>query len=304
MRYGQAVCRHHPSGRAACTRRHHPLWRHRVCSLDHRGKARCAPRFPTLPPSHSQYSPLAAAAAVLPEPGLQCAARRCREREVASLDVRRRHGRAWSSGGDKDAGGGCGGRRGRCGGGPLPRRGCEIRQTRYVCWCAAAVPLRTFSSSVVPAAGRPAWPEQNQILRSVDRRALLGSLLLRCACVPFHSIDVVRGLVCGLQPRRWWPSRRRCVIPATFSGTGTSGPATTRATGAWSPAKRDKFRSCMFFLLILCIYGPLFLSCHGFHARHSGSAFVCTPVRRSMTNKNFSGTLSPAVGKLRTLRHL
>ena len=79
------------------------------------------------------------------------------------------------------------------------------------------------------------------ILCSID-----ALFLVLCCCVAFPSIHQRRGLVCGLQPRRWWPSRRRCMIPATFSGTGTSSSATTRATGAWSPAKRDKFKSCMF----------------------------------------------------------
>jgi hypothetical protein len=49
----------------------------------------------------------------------------------------------------------------------------------------------------------------------------------------------------------------------------------------------------LYVLLILCIYGRLFPFCHVSHA-----------VGRSMTNKNLSGTLSPAVGKLRTLRYL
>jgi hypothetical protein len=177
-------------------------------------------------------------------PNEPCAVRgasgsRERERERYLNDVRRRHGRAWSSGGDKEAGGGCGGRRRRCRGGPLPHRGWEIRQTRYV------LVLCYFSSVRI----RPAWPpsKQDQIDLVLDRRALLGSLLLRC--VPFHQRH---GLACGLQPRRWWPSRRRCMIPATCSGTGTSSSATIRANGAWSPAKRDKFKSCMFSSLILC----------------------------------------------------
>jgi len=86
-----------------------------------------------------------------------------------------------------------------------------------------------------PPSDRPAaWPA---VKAKSDRRSI--DLVL-------PSIHQRRGLVCGLQPRRWWPSRRRCMTPATCSGTGTSSSATTRAAGAWSPAKRDKFKSCMF----------------------------------------------------------
>lgn len=107
-------------------------------------------------------------------------------------------------------------------------------------------------------------------------------MVLCCCAAPlraFPSINAVVLFMHGLQPRRWWLSRRRCMIPATLSGTGTSSSATTRATGTWSPAMRDRFKSCMFSSSFAYIYMGIgefiiFLFCHDFH----GSTRCCSQV--------------------------
>lgn len=57
----------------------------------------------------------------------------------------------------------------------------------------------------------------------------------------------------------------------------------------------------MFSSSFAYIYGEfiIFLFCHDFHGSMRLYALL-----RSMTNKNLSGTLSPAIGKIRSLRHL